>query len=83
MPRRKLPKKTPAEDAISIEGLSAFNELVKAKIASNHLKELAENMDLMEFRHLVAWMEILRDERDAAAKRKQYRLQHPRVTRKV
>jgi hypothetical protein len=79
---KKLPKKTPAEDAASMDGLGDFAELVKSKISSNKLKELAENMDITELKHLVSWLTVLRNQREAAAKKMKDRLQRPRVTKK-
>jgi hypothetical protein len=79
---KKLPKKTPAEDAASIDGLGDFTEMVKARIVSNKFKELAENMDIIELRHLVAWLTALRNQREAAAEKKKGRLQRPRATKK-
>jgi hypothetical protein len=81
--RNKLPKKTAAEDVASMDGLSDFTELVKSKIISNKLKELAENMELVELRHLVAWMTALRNEREASAEKKKDPLQRLRATKKV
>jgi hypothetical protein len=83
MPGKKLPKKTPAEDAASIDGLGDFAELVKARIISGKFKELAENMDIIELRHLIAWLTVLRNQREASAEKKKDRLQHHRATKKA
>jgi hypothetical protein len=81
--RNKLSKKTAAEDAASIDGLGDFVELVKARIISNKLKELAENMDITELGHLVAWLSVLHGRREAAAKKKKDCLRRPRAIKKA
>jgi hypothetical protein len=84
MPNGKnLAKKTPAEDAASIDGIGGFTEMLKAKIISNKLKELAGTMDLTELKHLVSWLTVLRDKRVSAAKKTKGPLQRLRVSKKV
>jgi hypothetical protein len=68
--KNKLPRKTVDDDVKALDDLSDFTELVKAKIISGKLKELAENMDLMELKHLIAWLTVLRDKREAAAEKR-------------
>jgi hypothetical protein len=77
--QRTLPKKTVDEDINALDGTSDFTELVKARIASGKIKEVAENMELTELAHLVAWLTVLRDKRVGKAEKQKAMPRRPRA----
>jgi uncharacterized protein YeeX (DUF496 family) len=67
MSKKKLPKKTVDDDTKALDNLSDFMERIKARIASREIEEILENMELIEFNRLHAYVEALYRKRNALA----------------